>query len=381
MRTAIYKVVNVLPKLNYCQKQVQHTVIDFIRTQHPDYKDVSWLEKVFNNSHIKQRGFVFPPSALLEPIPYHIAIQKTFEAAVGFIKHLNLQLFHQSRISTKQVAKVIIGSETSNGMSLDNYTHINSEFSPQLKRSMLVGMGCVGGVATLSQGHDYLQGHSSETIQTINVDIFSKLYLYGYQNAIAELKHKAESKTLLRNILVPAVLLGDAGASTLMIGEHHTEFETIIQQNQSLIIVNTHRVNIPNTTELVHFHWTPYGQLPLLKPGIPEVAGVYIEQCVNELLTKNNVAREDICFWIIHPGSFKVLQNIQIQLQLTDEEMSYSYWTWKNLGNCASPTVLMVLTKFLLTKQLHKKTPTNREYGIMVAIGPGISVEALLVQY
>jgi predicted naringenin-chalcone synthase len=45
-------------------------------------------------------------------------------------------------------------------------------------------------------------------------------------------------------------------------------------------------------------------------------------------------------------------------------------------GNCSSTTVLLVLEELLKTDK-----PQKGEYGVMMAFGPGLTVEGMLVRF
>jgi alkylresorcinol/alkylpyrone synthase len=48
----------------------------------------------------------------------------------------------------------------------------------------------------------------------------------------------------------------------------------------------------------------------------------------------------------------------------------------KNFGNMSSPTVL-----FVLDETMRRSNPEPGEYGVMLAMGPGLAIEAGLVQW
>ena len=81
-------------------------------------------------------------------------------------------------------------------------------------------------------------------------------------------------------------------------------------------------------------------------------------------------------FWAVHPGSKKIVEYIQKQLELSDQQVSYSLDGLRDYGNMSSATVL-----FALDFILQKGSPSYRDYGVMMAFGPGLTMEAALVQW
>jgi predicted naringenin-chalcone synthase len=70
------------------------------------------------------------------------------------------------------------------------------------------------------------------------------------------------------------------------------------------------------------------------------------------------------------------VQFIQRQLRLTDEQVHYSLEVLQNYGNMSSATVLFVLKHILETG-----LPQPGDYGVMMAFGPGLTMESLLIQW
>jgi len=384
--SVIHRIASVLPKYRVAQEDVKQTFLNFIDDKTKHFNQRQWFSNTCDGSKIKFRYFNHHPWFLWNTSEsYHKISQRSFDDSVDTIKMLNNKIFNQDDVLlSKEISHVMIGSEVSNGMSLDNYTHINNNlFSDNLKRRMNIGMGCAGGVINLSQAHDYLKGNSNEAIQTINIDSFSNLFGFGYNNVIQEFdgKHDDASRNELRNLLVPAIILGDAAVSTIMLGKNHPLYKKSSNAGNP-IILDTERINLFDSQSNVCFVNKMYGRLPMLKPGVPGLGSSTVGSAINRLLSKNSLNKEEIDFWIIHPGSYKVLQSIGENIGLTNEQMKHSFDVWENHGNCASPSVLLVLEKYMKSKTSRTKIRPNKKkiYGIIAAVGPGLTGEAILVQ-
>ena len=81
-------------------------------------------------------------------------------------------------------------------------------------------------------------------------------------------------------------------------------------------------------------------------------------------------------FWVIHPGSRRIVEYIQQQLGLTDQQISYSLDVLSNYGNMSSATVLFVLDRII-----QMGSSRTGDYGVMMAFGPGLTMEASLMQW
>ena len=77
-----------------------------------------------------------------------------------------------------------------------------------------------------------------------------------------------------------------------------------------------------------------------------------------------------------HPGGRKVIDNVQKHLGLTDDQTQFSRHVLRNYGNMSSPTVL-----FVLNEVMHKGEPHPGDWGVMLALGPGMAAEVCLLKW
>jgi len=78
---------------------------------------------------------------------------------------------------------------------------------------------------------------------------------------------------------------------------------------------------------------------------------------------------------VVHSGGKKVIDRIGEGLGLPPEKLDSTRKILRNCGNMSSPTVLFVLKEILAQK------PKPGEYGVMLALGPGLTVEAALLKF
>ena len=97
---------------------------------------------------------------------------------------------------------------------------------------------------------------------------------------------------------------------------------------------------------------------------------------VDRLLARHHISRSTVRFWGIHPGSSKILDYVQARLGLADRQMSFSRHVLHNYGNMSSPTILFVLDQICRCG-----APAPGDYGVLLAFGPGLTMESLLVQW
>jgi predicted naringenin-chalcone synthase len=126
--------------------------------------------------------------------------------------------------------------------------------------------------------------------------------------------------------------------------------------------------------DLMGWNVTPQNFEMILNARIPDFIGNELGMIIHKAGKKLNIKPGDIQSWAIHPGGKKILDTIKQQLQLSEEEMSYSYKVLNDYGNMSSPTILFVL------KELMQRTGKSGTV-FSIGFGPGLSIETALLSY
>jgi alkylresorcinol/alkylpyrone synthase len=88
------------------------------------------------------------------------------------------------------------------------------------------------------------------------------------------------------------------------------------------------------------------------------------------------MSRSDLRFWIAHPGGRRIIDSVQKELCLTPSQTRFSREVLQKYGNMSSPTVL-----FVLDDVIHKGEPRPGDWGVMIALGPGMAAEVSLLKW
>jgi len=124
------------------------------------------------------------------------------------------------------------------------------------------------------------------------------------------------------------------------------------------------------------FDLTTSGFRIVLDPSIPDIVAKNIGRTVERLLERNDVSRSAVSTWCFHPGGSRILDAAQHVLELSDDDMRASRRVLANYGNMSSPTVL-----FVLAEALSSRPPPAGTWGVLVAFGPGLGIEAALMRF
>jgi predicted naringenin-chalcone synthase len=117
------------------------------------------------------------------------------------------------------------------------------------------------------------------------------------------------------------------------------------------------------------------GFLMTLSGYVPNLIEEDFELLTEKALEKNNLKKEDITDWCIHPGGKKILEAIHKSLHLKNGELDESYDVLKQYGNMSSATILFVLKKIFEKSDF---TGSNVIFG--AAFGPGLTMETFVCE-
>jgi predicted naringenin-chalcone synthase len=112
-----------------------------------------------------------------------------------------------------------------------------------------------------------------------------------------------------------------------------------------------------------------------LSPKVPEVLSRHVRPVVGELLAAHDLAVADVSGWAIHPGGRRIVEVVAEQLDLPATLVTPSYDVLREVGNCSSATVLLVLERVLRDSQPPPGTPV-----VAMAFGPGLTLYAALLR-
>lgn len=170
------------------------------------------------------------------------------------------------------------------------------------------------------------------------------------------------------NVMASA-LFGD-GAAAVVVGSPNGRAPVGPQ------LLDTRTLTDYSTVEHMTFHVTDTGFKMVLSSYIPEVLQANARALVDPLLAANGVRYQDVRFWGIHPGGAKILDGLQQALELTDDELRFSRKVMREKGNMSSATIL-----FVLDEMIRHGDPKPGDLGVLMAFGPGLTMESALVRW
>jgi alkylresorcinol/alkylpyrone synthase len=126
-----------------------------------------------------------------------------------------------------------------------------------------------------------------------------------------------------------------------------------------------------------HMTWdvTDLGFKMGLSPRVPDVLARHAKPVIEELLGRHGMAVGDVDGWAIHPGGRKIVDVVGEVLDLPPEHLAPSYDVLRDVGNCSSATVLLVLERLLETREIGAGGTV-----VAMAFGPGLTLYVALLR-
>jgi len=211
--------------------------------------------------------------------------------------------------------------------------------------------GCAGGVVAIARAAEYLRSHSNQKALAIAVEICSLAF-----HPLVESGN-----------LTSALIFGDgAGAALLEASDNG--------RRDGLEIVDGLSSLIPCSREILGFDLTDRGFYPVLTRELTEILPAAARGAACQLLAGHDLCPDEIAFWLIHPGGARILNGLEKQFCLDAGAFRWSWDSLRDSGNMSSVSIFDVLGRYL------DDEAAPRGWGVVMAFGPGVSLELLLVR-
>jgi predicted naringenin-chalcone synthase len=234
-------------------------------------------------------------------------------------------------------------------------------FRRDVQRAPMQGLGCGGAVPTLQRASDFARAYPGRAALMLAVEICSATYYLddGLETTVGN--------AICADGAAAFLLSADFGPESSSQSKGETRFPEVVDFESFLD---------PAQLDKVGFEQRDGKLRIILATEVRDLAAPMIAGAVDPLLARHGLLRSDIRFWVAHPGGRKVVDEVEKHMGLTDGELRFSRTVLRNYGNMSSPTVMYVLDEVVCTGD-----PQPGDWGMMVALGPGMAAEAALLKW
>jgi len=326
------------PSYQYDSEKVSQILCNLQTSQ----ESKSFISNRIRNSGIARRNFVLP----LEKI---ITLQGQEQRAKIFAEELprlfsslkeknNLAINPQAIITTSCTMPALPAHDlelikvldiTTNPLRIPVYQH-----------------GCLGGVFSLALASKLE---------------FSEIFVCSYELCSLLFQNNDEVAQMMG-----AILFGD-GIGAAVVSK--TPKQPLLKMLASADYV------IPKSEQALGYSISDVATKLVLSPQVPILLKEYVPQFVNTFLAKHGLHVGELNALLCHPGGPKILDNVFEALKIPREKMESSYRVLREHGNMSSASIFFVIDDFF-----KKAKYRSGEYVLILGVGPGVSLEAILCQ-
>jgi alkylresorcinol/alkylpyrone synthase/polyketide synthase Type III len=228
---------------------------------------------------------------------------------------------------------------------------------PDCSRADIVGMGCNAGLNALNPVASWAAANPGKLAVMVCVEVCSAAYAFD---------------DTMRTAVVNSLFGDGAAAVAVRADPHRTEAD-----GHPTVLKFASRV-IPEAVDAMRYDWDSRLQRFsfFLDRDIPYVVGAHAEEVVDALLDGTGLRRGDVAHWIVHSGGKKVIDSVRVNLRLTAHDMRHTISVLRDYGNLSSGSFL-----FSYQRLLREGAPRPGDYGVLMTMGPGSTIETGLLTW
>ncbi|MFC8429222.1 3,5-dihydroxyphenylacetyl-CoA synthase DpgA [Streptomyces sp. NPDC057253] len=236
---------------------------------------------------------------------------------------------------------------------------------PDTSRVDIVGMGCNAGLNALNATTAWAVANPGKVAVILCAEACSAAYVID---------------STMRTAVVNS-LFGDGAAAIALISDGpDTAYAPsgVASSPGSPRVLRFASHLIPDAIDAMRYDWDDQqGKFSFyLDPEVPYVVGANAEQVIDRLLTGAGLRRSDIRQWLVHSGGKKVIDAIRVNLGLTRHDVRHTTGVLRDFGNLSSGSFL-----FSYQRLLKEGVVEAGDYGVLMTMGPGSTIETALVQW
>jgi alkylresorcinol/alkylpyrone synthase len=259
-------------------------------------------------------------------------------------------------VAASEVDLLIVTSVTGVAVpSLDALLIPRLGLRPDVKRVPIFGLGCVAGATGLARLHDYLRGWPGHTAVLLAVELCSLTV--------------PVSSTATPDLVVSG-LFGDGAVAVVARGAAAGGGGTGPR------VIATHGEVVPGTTDVLGWRLADDGFRIVLTAELSSVVESHLGAGVTSFLGEHGLKPDDITAWVCHPGGPRVIDAIRDSLGLPESAVELTRRSLAQVGNLSSASVLHVLQQ-----TIDAGAPPPGSPGLLIGLGPGVSIELVLLEW
>jgi alkylresorcinol/alkylpyrone synthase len=340
----ILSIATANPPRRFAQKEVLANAAEV-------FPQFGRLNGLFENTGVEFRYMCQPMSWYRERHSWEERTAVYQKHALELLERISIQAVADAGLKLSDIDALITNTITGLAIpSLDALLIDRLDFSPNVERLPIFGLGCGGGVAGLSRAARIAQARPGSNVLFLTVDLCSLCIRPNDPSAA---------------MFVSAALFGDGAAAVVL--HASPQSDAVPYRNSTtrpkLLAFGEHTWR--NTRHIMGWEVKGDGFGVVLSPELPALMHAELARVVDQFLHRNKMARSDFKGFLFHPGGRKILETAEAVLEIDRAEIAHSWAVLREFGNMSSATALFILERAMRTG--------DRGRHLLAAFGPGFS--------
>jgi alkylresorcinol/alkylpyrone synthase len=324
----------------------QREVVDAARAVFKDtFEEFDRIAAVFFTAGITERRTWQPFEWHLGDLDWPARTQAYEAGALALFVEATVKALERAELKAGDVDAIVTVSSTGIATpSLEARAMGALGFRSAVLRVPVFGLGCAGGAAGLAIGAELAASSPGRVVLVVAVELCS----LAVRNDLPT-----------KGNMVALALFGDGAAAVVLRSG----------AKGAIRLVNAAHHTWPDTLHIMGWRVDANGFGVIFDQSIPAFARDHMAAAIDGMLTTQGLKRTDLSRYVCHPGGRKVLESIEMAMDLPPMSLDHEREVLKTKGNMSGPTVMFVLERVLAAK-----VP---ERALLLALGPGFTISTV----
>lgn len=336
----IDQLATVNPEASYTQDEM----LDLLGLRGNEF-----AEGIFDVCGVQRRQFAITPELLASRLQSRVeqSEEHLLQMALGAVAKLDCD--------PADISTVITASYYSlGGPTLAHKLVGELGLAPSTDKYHVLGVGCASAVPLFKLASQALLEKPESRALVVGAESIT-----GFLTTVGpdDEKTKIVGSSLFGDGCAAAVLTRDAASA-----------------GPALLAAKVHQID--DTLDSVRFRVSADDSFMHMGRELPTIAREGSGKLVDDFLAERGLTRDRIEHWMIHPGGRGIIEGVEEGLGLSRDDVQVSYDTLAEHGNMGTPSSFYVLKGVAERNQ-----PNPGELGLMLTIGPGVTVGLMLLRW
>jgi alkylresorcinol/alkylpyrone synthase len=300
------------------------------------------LSRVFASTGIERRYSVVPLTWFEESHDWPDRTAAYIDGASKLFEAVVRKALDAASLDAAQIDAVVTVSSTGiSTPSLEARVLPRLGFRSDVRRIPIFGLGCAGGVSGLANASRIAASEPGTTVLLVTFELCT-------------LAFRMDRAT--KPDIISAALFGDGAAAAILRCGDGAGIGRVVGATEHLW---------ENSLDIMGWSTDQVGLGVILSRSLPDFIARNYRAEFDRAMMRLALSPADIDRVVCHPGGAKVLEAIELALELSAEALNVERSVMRDFGNMSSPTVLFVLERVL--------AEGFNGTAVLAALGPGFT--------